>query len=753
MRKIKKSLAVLLTVLMLASFTPLFASAATAASKANCVIAEYPQFSYTDPTTNVTVTTDATNTNLTVPAGITYDDIELVGGKITYNDAVVEGYFEWNSRYLTRVPSIGVLKSYYLYFYPTDTTTYSRGTWTVTDLTGWPTITVDGIDCSIETAPTVSGDLPSGNRLSVLSLSGGKVVDSDGNDITASGSWIFINRTSSPTESGPQDVQWIADGYDIPTTTVNVNVVTLKATLAEAPTMSTLTVNENPTLGASRASASTASGGKVVDESGAEITGGTWKVTGYPEGITESTYLYTDTTVTVTWTCTGYESVTAQSTIHVTQGHSKYNIYSRATLTISKQNLAYSPDRTWADDGLIIPAVIKDKNDVDVPGKWEIRNSAYTTTVMDYAIGASTSTKLVYIFFVPDDASLPEYYFTDSIGTVAKADFALSEDSELVLNYGAAIEKPYYGDDFRFSTLKTVPEEAGVYSIGWSVDIFDPATADYGSVTMVEVTVSPESKNYNTMKLTIPIRIQNFVHDINNPWYGMTTNLELSGSTEEAYDGIKNYKIDVTNKRLKGTIDLIINEEVVVSVSPDENGKFFAEGQWIAPASGEYTYRFEYKPSDEDTATVTNPATFDKTLTIELRPYHTLTVNVGDDVYTLTARAGNTVYFSWQDETGLKVEDFGSWVFTDANGNAYTPKYAGGTSNTETVDTTAQPSIYIVMPDHDVVATAKSASILGSFGDADGFDSLCSLWERIKNWLIELYRTIVEFLIPTMESL
>ncbi len=759
MKKLRKSLAVLLAVIMLATFMPLFASAAAvAASKTNCVIVEYPQFSYTDPTTNKTVTTDATNTNITVPAGITYDDIELVGGKITYNDAVVEGYFEWNSRYLTRQPSIGVLQRYYLYFYPTDTTTYSRGTWLVTDVTGWPSITVDGIDCSIEAAPTVSGDLPTGNRLSVLTLSGGKVVDADGNDITANGSWSFVNSGSMPTESGPQDVQWIADGYDIPTTTVNVNVITLKATLAEAPVMSDLKVSAHPSIGASRASTSTASGGKVVDESGVEITGGTWKVTGYPEGITESSFLYTDTPVTVTWTCTGYESVTAQSTIHVTQGHEYYNIYAPAKLTISGQSLTYSPGRTWADDDLIIPGVIKDKNDNDVPGRWEVRMNVNSTSAYTSTIGASTSKTLVRIFFVPEDASLGEYSFNDSIGPVAKADFALSDDSVLVLNYGADHQSSYQEskNHFQFSTLKTVPEGAGVYSISWSKDVFDPATADYGSVTMVEVTVTPENGNYNSMKLTIPIKIQPYTI---TTWFAKATEtsafIKDGEYSEDAINGLITYIVNFRNTRLLGSVKVQATDGTniydIATVDADEQGKFFVEDKWQAPADGNYKFIYTYIPSENDSATFSEEKFLTRTavegIDVDMKALRTVTVKIGSTVYTEQIREGFAFNKTWSEITDIDRSVFGSWVFTDTEGNIIEidDRHPAG------VDYFTDTRLNFTMPEHDVVVTAKTASGEDVSDNAFG-GSLWSFWQKLVNFIIEIYRTIVDFFVPAMEN-
>ena len=734
MRKIKKSLAVILAALMLASFMPLFASAATVMSKANATLVEIPQFAYTDPETGVKTTTDATNTNLTVPAGITYDDIEVIGGKISYNGTAVDGYFDWYSRYLTRQPAIGVQTSYRLYFYPTDTTTYANGAWSVTDITGWPTITVKGIACSIAEAPTVSGELVSGSRLNTLTLTGGKVIDSSGNDVTANGAWEFVARTSTPSESGNQDVRWVSAEYDIPVTSVYVTVKTLIATLAEAPVAS-YALNPGQFLRSASIKANT---GKVVDENGNDITAnGTWDL---DDSLIESELIFRDTQVPVVWTAKGYSQVKTTMLVGCKQPEA-YNVDALPSFKESKQTFTYDPDFTFGDL-TIIPGKFTDKiTGEEIPGTYSLwTDFTFSIAGEDRAIGVSSQTSYglelcaVYFRFDPTDSSLPSYQCGRDGVYGTKADFTLTADSELVLNYGAAHKTPYSGNDLRFSTLKTDPENAGVYSISWKKDIFDPATADYGSVTYVEVKVTSEwSKLYNNATVILPIRIQNFVHDGTNPWYMSNSNLEITGMNEESYDGIKHYKVDFTNKRLKGNVDVVIGGEVVASVSPDENGKFFAEGTWTAKESGDYEYYFEYKPSEEDTATVTNPIVKKNTFTIELRPYHTLTVITKDKTYTITERVGNYAYFDWKNETGLAIEDFTSWTFTDENGNAYTPVILDGDD-----EPTTKASIYIKMPDHDVTAT------LGGAGSAGGgaLGSLWSFWEKLINFIIEIYRTI-----------
>ena len=268
---------------------------------------------------------------------------------------------------------------------------------------------------------------------------------------------------------------------------------------------------------------------------------------------------------------------------------------------------------------------------------------------------------------------------------------------------------------------------------------------------MVEVTVTPTLTScYNKTVMTIPVRIQNYIHSSSNPWYISSHYLSLTGNAEQAYDGIKEYKIDFTNKRLPGTVDLVINDEAVVSVSPDENGKFYAEGTWQAPASGDYTYYFRYNPAEADTATVTNPETIKLSFTLDIRPMHTLTVIIGDEVYTENVRLGFVAGTRWDDMCdNTESTDFGSWVFTDEDGNVFTPEVGYGND----YDVTSQADLYIVMPDHDVTATAKFASDLGVLGGLGDFSSIKDFFKKIIDWFKSFFEMLFGYFIPTMESL
>ncbi len=732
MRKLKKSLAVLLAALMLASFMPLFASAATITlSNKNVIILEAPKISYGDQI-DVNV--------ITVNYGVTAKDLTVTGGKLGYiasegaEPVVIPGTFSGSSSIKF---SVGENSAIRLKFTPDDTATYSSpqisSAYPMAEGVVWPSANVIGLPVTLVEEPVLSSTIMGvGSRLgTAIKFSGGKVTDADGNEV--SGTWSFVNnRVIDTAGTFEEEYQWKKTGYATIILTVTITVEEIETILEQAPTMTEIEIGGSTNQ---RISQSVITGGKVVDKNGIEITGGNWSVTGYPEGVKAGSYICADTTVTLTWSKTGYKTITTQAVIPVIQKHNIYTFEAFPSLELSGKKLTYSPELTW-ENMKINPGIIKDKNGNIIDGKYELYAEASCSNKRTGAVVPKTSSYLVYILFVPDDASLPTFCVQDATGVISKATFTLTADSELVLNYGVAYKTPYYGNDFRFSTLKTEPEEAGVYSLYWNIDVFDPATADYGSVTKVEVNVNPEkSSYYDSITVEIPVRIQKFVYS-DESWCVSKDKLIFGGTREQEYDGIKEYKIDFTNKRLKGSVDLIINDEVIASATPDENGRFYAEGQWNIPASGEYTYRFEYKPSDEDSAIVNQPVAKEVTVTLEIRPMRTLTVKVGEAVYTLNDRVGNRVYFNWKQETDLSTEEFTSWVFTDAQGNKVS------LVNPDGEDITNTPSLYFIMPDYDVTATMKNQSLIGGDTDDGMLGRFLEYWQKLIDFIIKIYQTI-----------
>lgn len=190
MNKSKKLLSVFLAVLMIMSFTPLIASAATiTVNTTNCTLVEVPKLSYKggEPTSA-----------LVVPGGFaSRADIDVIGGKIAYNGTELEGFFSWSST-PDGEPSDTLFSdgevTVSLYFHPTDTVNYKKAAWRSTatkPIEGWPTITVEKSISEVIKAPNDKTVLL-GTKLSDIRLSGGKVINQYGDEIT-SGTWTFYD--------------------------------------------------------------------------------------------------------------------------------------------------------------------------------------------------------------------------------------------------------------------------------------------------------------------------------------------------------------------------------------------------------------------------------------------------------------------------------------------------------------------------------------------------------------------------------
>ena len=746
MRKIKKSLAVILSALMLASFMPLFASAATITLNANnVIILEAPKITYGE---QVEVN------KITVDYGVAPKDLTVTGGKLGYvasegaTPVEVPGTFSGSS---TIKLSVGDDVAIRLKFTPTDTTTYSTptisNTHTMADGVVWPTAKVIGQAVTLVEAPVPAATtIGINNSLSrAAKLSGGKVTDADGNEV--SGSWSYVNSRVMDTEGTfEEQIQWYKAGYDKIFSTVTITVKMFKTTLAEAPTMSAISVN-------SLYSRSSVTGGKILDDENNEVTGGTWKVT-YPEGFAANSYAYSDLDVTLTWTKTGYESITTTATIPVNQTDVNFNLVSGAY--IKETTVEYAPDKKISDVVTLVPGVITDKNGNEVKGTYEIyRDSGCTAT--DISIG---SNKVVYIKFTADDTSLGSFLFYDIL-TVTKASFEITEDFEIVLNYGQKYSMPLQKKDFTFSNLSVTPanDYTSVYTVYWSLDEFDPKTADYGSVTYVNATITPEFANiYNTLTdVRIPVRIQN---------YQIANAFAIAGSElgayiasgegiEDADEGIITYTVNFTNARLKGEVKVTATDGTdtfdVATVTPDETGKFYVLDKWQAPADGDYMFTYTYIPSEDDTATFTDEKYLTvnalKAVTVDMKEFRTITVKVGSDVITQQVREGKAFSIEWADLTDTDPAVFDHWVITDANGKECTAQNRVGG-----VFDVTDKTVNIMVGATDLTFTAVSASGDADIDNAAGgtLGSLMSFWQKLIDFIVEIYRTIIDFFVPAV---
>lgn len=197
---------------MLASFMPMFALAATMLTPVNVEI--------------VTPSVSPAEINY----GQTLSELTLTGGEVWYKDSSgaktqIEGYFTiYNASF---APAATDAYSLMLQFVPTDTNYTCPAVFrdaAITTYTGtWPTVKIkaEAVATLVESpdASTIIG----GFSLSTSNLSGGKVVDAEGNDITASGTWSWV-ETPVVTENASYTAKWTATNNDYNPITVDVPV-------------------------------------------------------------------------------------------------------------------------------------------------------------------------------------------------------------------------------------------------------------------------------------------------------------------------------------------------------------------------------------------------------------------------------------------------------------------------------------------------------------------------------------------------
>lgn len=217
MNKLKKLLSVFLAVIMIMSCVPVVAFAATELTNRNVEIVV------------PTVT----------PKEITYGqnlgEVTVSGGEMWYNGTQIPGYFTVSST--TIVPAVSEAYEVMFKFVPTDSNYSCRSTFRKanTTFTGtWPTIKISAQETVAESvlaeAPVVTLPIDGGELLTKVSLSGGKVVDVDGKDITASGKWAWVEQSAVVTESATYTAKWTATNNDYESVTADVFVTVKTAT-------------------------------------------------------------------------------------------------------------------------------------------------------------------------------------------------------------------------------------------------------------------------------------------------------------------------------------------------------------------------------------------------------------------------------------------------------------------------------------------------------------------------------------------
>ncbi len=764
MKKLKKSLAVILAIFMIASFTPLFASAAVAASKTNCVLVEAPKFKLAGADDSTAVK----DIVVQYVDGLTWSAIELVGGKITYTDPEtgvteeVADKFIIRSTYLTRAMTVGTQTlSAKIQFEPTDTEKFSKGTWNSTassPLENWPSVTVQGLTATVESYPTVTclkDTYPSASKV----VTGAKIVDENGNDVTDQGNWFFTSETNKLQETEgvvELDMYWQSSVYN--RIDFNKYPVTVKQGVAVLDTPPTLPEEVRSGTYSSNVEVTP---GKVVDETGAEITDGTWSLIDAPYVLYQM-----EITLKVQWYKAGYEKIITEVPIKVKQSSSMFNIVKQARFAISGQSFTYDPSIKW-EKLEIIPGIVTNKDGEVLEGTYSVSKSG--------TIGSNTKNQTATIKFNPADSKTyyTYYGFTDYVGPVGKAQFELGEDFKVVLGEGECTPSStgtvsLSGNALRYSTLTVNPKTASVNRISFSSSEFDPSTAQPGDKAIVTATITPSDTNYVTKTAQISVEIQKA--QIDGTFAGVIRpgdhSIRTSHSQTDPKQEIR-YQMTFTQPRLKGNVEITLiapdgSRTLVNTVAPDENGLFTVDSTTFPTMSGTHQVEFKYVPSENDTAIVAGDLVILKEERITLLYERTIYLTIGKvtkeykvmDSYTGSATAQVTTIAD--DFPGWDPENLISWTFKDEDGNEFIPDRASASAS---FDPVTLKYLYFKMPLHDVYVTAnlKNQPIIDIGGgdndndngndnvnDSNPLDSFLAFWNKIVDFVVKIYQLMYD---------
>ena len=589
MRKLKKSLAALLAALMLASFMPLFASAEA----------------ITITRTNVKIV-PPTVTPSVIQYGDNLSGLTVTGGECWYvnpdtgEETLVPGHFEIRST--TTKPAINDAYKITLKFVSDDTTQYSN----ISTLSGstatiksgtWPTIKVNGLDGTLVEAPTAAGIL-SGQILDDATLSGGVVNDVDGNPL--SGKWSYVYPSMCPAASGNYEVQFKATDYNLLYTTVYVDVTPgAKVTLAEPPVAKRV-------VKGNRLTASTLSGGKVLDENGTEITTGTWK---WIDDDTQSTTEFLTTLGTFTfkaqWVAVGYENITADISVLIAADKG---------YTVDKPTLA-SPV-TWVE-GITFDKLPFVYGEASVPGTYST-NKDGTKPSQNY-----NATQTVTLKFTPDDPTLDVTSWLYSF-KVKENDiwYTPSEETlKIVVPYGWSDNSvSYYSNTGNLYGALNWPDhfmEQDVYSFRWSKDNYDIASMEVGEMILVNGSVwynridSTVSLMYSTVPEEVYIQIQPGVYEGDFGSFMITVADRITQKCAVRYS--------CSIPGITGTVTLRQGETVLGTFTPDENGEIKETVYFTPEEDGKYAFTATYTPGIMDKVTIENPVLTSNEIELDIK--------------------------------------------------------------------------------------------------------------------------------------
>lgn len=260
MQNLKKSLSIILAVLMLVSLLPVYSFAAETLKAAN--VTQWPTLSYKNEQTVVYY-------GQTQEMALVINDDEIV---IDSNGNQVAGHFEF--RDTNNIPSVGTRKAN-IKFIPDDTDAYSTFTKMFCADVTYEVVKVTPVLVDENDSIPVATEVEAGATLSTSTLSGARYVNpynAEEPDILER-SWEWVNPNTVVNESGYYQAMLLTSYYDPIYEWVLVRIkgdtseVKMGATIEELPT-----VEGTYTVGDSWADVKLV-GGKAVGMNGEELTG------------------------------------------------------------------------------------------------------------------------------------------------------------------------------------------------------------------------------------------------------------------------------------------------------------------------------------------------------------------------------------------------------------------------------------------------------------------------------------------------
>ena len=223
-----------------------------------------PEVGYTPG--KITPTVSALPTASAVNSGDKLSASSMTGGKMTdANSAAIPGKFAWAS------PDTVVTASgdYEAIFIPDDTTVYNA----VSGIRVPVTVNVPAQKTTpvIQTVPTAS-PIASGDRLSASTLTGGKMTNANGAEV--SGKFAWANPDAVVTASGNYAAVFTPNDTTVYNAVSGIMVpVTLNAPAQKTTPVIQTVPTASPIASGDRLSASTLTGGKMTNANGAEVSG------------------------------------------------------------------------------------------------------------------------------------------------------------------------------------------------------------------------------------------------------------------------------------------------------------------------------------------------------------------------------------------------------------------------------------------------------------------------------------------------